>query len=248
MADIARIPAPRLNVLLASNAPVGVILRRGPSKLVRLIVWNRTTDKFRLGAWFKGRIFADRSDVSPDGHHFLYFAMGGVAWAIPQTRGTWTAISKLPSLKAAALWGQGDTWGGGGMFLSDKSFWLDAGSTTFLIRDDSGLRRETEASRLRFRSRLERDGWVQRSVTVFEKKINKGWILRQACGKRGYELEHPGECLMKLPHWDWADQDGSRLVWTERGCLLAARPGAHKLGTVQTLYDFNSMTPPIAAY
>ena len=97
---------PRLTALLASDAPIGVILRRGPSKSVRLVIWDRANDKFKPGSWFKGRIFADRSDISPDGRHMIYFAMGGVAWAIPATGGTWTAISELPSLKAAALWGQ----------------------------------------------------------------------------------------------------------------------------------------------
>jgi len=33
----------------------------------------------------------------------IYFAMGGVAWAIPKTGGTWTAISRVPSLTALAL-------------------------------------------------------------------------------------------------------------------------------------------------
>lgn len=98
--------APRLSFLLAPEAPVGLVLRRGPSKLVRIVIWNRTNDKFKPGQWFKGRIYADRSDISPDGRHMIYFAMGGVAWAIPATRGTWTAISELPSLKATSLWGR----------------------------------------------------------------------------------------------------------------------------------------------
>src|SRR5258708_15156016 len=152
--------APRLSVLLASEAPVGVVLRRGPSKLVRLVIWDRTNDKFKPGSWFRGRIFADRSDISPDGRHMIYFAMGGVAWAIPATGGTWTAISELPSLKASALWGQGDTWGGGGMFLSKSSFWLEADANTYLIRDNSGLRRETCGPDRPYQSRMERDGWV----------------------------------------------------------------------------------------
>ena len=134
---------PRLSVLLASEAPVGVVLRRGPTKVVRVVIWDRENDKFKPGAWFHGRIYPERSDISPDGRHMIYFAMGGVAWAIPATGGTWTAISTLPSLKATALWGQGDTWSGGGMFTSNRSFWLDADANTSLIRDDSGLRRET---------------------------------------------------------------------------------------------------------
>jgi hypothetical protein len=51
-------------------------------------MWNRTNDEFTPGSWFKGRIFADRSDLSPDGRHMIYFAMGGVSWAIPATGGS----------------------------------------------------------------------------------------------------------------------------------------------------------------
>lgn len=40
---------PRMGVLLASEAPVGVVFRRGPTKLVRLVMWNRVTDKFKPG-------------------------------------------------------------------------------------------------------------------------------------------------------------------------------------------------------
>lgn len=239
---------PRLSVLLASEAPVGVVLRRGPTKLVRIVIWNRANDKFKPGQWFKGRIFGDRSDISPDGRHMIYFAMGGVAWAILATRGTWTAISELPSLKATALWGQGDTRGGGGMFISNKSFWLEATAKTFLIRDNSGLRRETYGARRAYQSRMERDGWVAKkggvNGTVFEKTIRNGWILRQVGWKGGYELDRPGECKLVFPTWEWAEWDRKRLVWTDGGCLRAARVGSHKLGSVHTLYDFNGMVPP----
>ena len=149
--------APRLSVLFASEAPVCVVLRRGPTKVVQAVVLNRANDKFKPGPLFKGRIFADRSGLSPDGRHMIYFAMGGVVWVIPETRGTWTAISRLPLLKATALWRQGGTRAGGGMFTSNNSFWLDADENTFLIRDNSGLRRE--ASRPR-KSRIELHGWV----------------------------------------------------------------------------------------
>jgi len=220
---------------------VGVVLRRGPSKLVRVVIWNRANDKFKPGSWFKGRIFGDRSDLSPDGRHMIYFAMGGVAWAIPETGGTWTAISKLPSLTATALWGQGDTWGGGGMFTSNHSFWLDISARTFLIRDNSGLRRETYCPR---QSRMERDGWdlKDRRNGLFEKSLRNGWILRRMGWSGGYELEQPGECKLE-PAWEWADWDRHRLVWAEGGCLRAARLGIHKLGSVRTLYDFNGMDP-----
>ena len=69
-------PPPRLSVLLATQAPVGIVFRRGPSRIVRVIYWDRTKDVFTPGAIFKGRIYVDRSDISPDGRHLLYIAMG----------------------------------------------------------------------------------------------------------------------------------------------------------------------------
>jgi hypothetical protein len=235
---------PRLSVLLASEAPVGVIFRRGPSKLVRVIVWDRQRDTFKPGPWFRGRLFPYRSDLSPDGKHMIYFAMGGVAWAIPATGGTWTAISKLPLMQADALWGQGDTWGGGGMFTSNNSFWLDADANTFLIRDYSGLRRETTRP---IQSRMERDGWLETNKNpnsqVFEKAIRGGWILRKLRWSGGYELERPGACRLSFPAWEWAEWDRGRLVWAEDGCLRTSAIGSNKLGTIRTLKDFREMVP-----
>lgn len=215
-------------------------------------MWDRENDRFKPSQWFKGRIFADRSDISPDGRHMIYFAMGGMAWAIPATGGTWTAISELPSLKAVALWGQGDTWGGGGIFTSNRTFWLDADDKSFLIRDNSGLRRETSCLRLPYRSRMERDGWVTKTTAVpaakpiFEKTIREGWVLRRLGWDGGYELENSQEGKLAFPVWEWAEWDRHRLVWADAGCLRAAQVGTHKLGAVHTLHDFNGMIPPRA--
>lgn len=240
-------PTPRLDALLASDEPVGLIFRRGPSKLVQVILWNRESDKFKPGQWFKGRIFVDRSDLSPDGRHLIYFAMGGVAWAIPETGGTWTAISQVPSLKAIALWGQGDTWGGGGRFTSNRSYWLDADINTFTIRNTQELRRDSKrpAGTLE-----ERNGWVAKGEIgdrrIEEKALPEGWILRRITRypRVEYKLEQPeDECTLTFPTWEWAEWDRTRLVWAENGYLRAAKLGSHKLGTIRTLYDFNGMKP-----
>jgi hypothetical protein len=227
---------------------VGVVFRRGPTKLVRLILWNREHDTFKLGPWFKGRLYPERSDVSPDGRHLIYFAMGGVAWAIPATNGTWTAISRLPSLTALALWGQGDTWGGGGMFTSNQSYWLNADANTFLVRDDAPLWRDRKRPA---GSRRELAGWKTTKPwlgEVSEKAMPKGWVLRRIARypKRDrYELEQAehGHKLV-FPAWEWADWDRKRLAGAECGCLRAAALSLHKLGAVSTLYDFNAIMPP----
>jgi hypothetical protein len=234
-------PTPRLSVLLASEAPVGIIFRRGPSKRVHVILWDRKHDRFKPGSWFQGRIYPDQSDVSPDGRHLLYFAMGGVRWAIPETGGTWTAISQVPKLKAIALWGQrGGTRGGGGVFTSNRSYWIDLTPETVCLRDDSGMRREEWS---RPASRMEREGWKKRDGGyTFEKALPKGWILRRHSpysSSPRHELEQPEDGnRLAFPDWEWADWDRTRLVWAESGKVRAAQLGSHKLGTVRTLKDF----------
>jgi hypothetical protein len=60
-----------LEVLLARDAPKGVILRRGPTKWVQLILLHTDSDTFEEGQWFRGRIYGGHSDLSPDGSLFL---------------------------------------------------------------------------------------------------------------------------------------------------------------------------------
>jgi hypothetical protein len=113
----------RIHVLFASDAPMGIVIRRGPSKQVATVGWNRSTDQFTIGQWLKGRIYERRSDLSPDGKHFIYFAMNG-KWK-SETKGSWTAISRAPYFKAIGLWSKGDCWQGGGLFKGAKHYWVN---------------------------------------------------------------------------------------------------------------------------
>ena len=61
----------RLAVFLSRKARVGVILRRGPSKWVQMIHWDRASDAFTPGQWFHGRVYERRCDLSPDGRLFF---------------------------------------------------------------------------------------------------------------------------------------------------------------------------------
>ena len=69
--------APRLHVLLARDSSKAVIIRRGPSRKTAVIGWDRKNDTFEVGQWLNGRIYERRCDLSPDGKHFIYFAMNG---------------------------------------------------------------------------------------------------------------------------------------------------------------------------
>jgi hypothetical protein len=109
-------------VLLARQASVGVILRRGPTEWWRVTLWDTRRDRFEGGQWFRGRIYPEKCDVSPDGKLFVYFAGKWRARSIDLGYSdTWTAVSRPPYLTALALWPIGGTYGGQGIFLDDRT-------------------------------------------------------------------------------------------------------------------------------
>jgi hypothetical protein len=66
-----RFPA-RLHAVLAAEAPTAVVFRRGPSKQVCTLLWDRQMNTFTLGQWLKGRIYERRADLSPNGKYLIY--------------------------------------------------------------------------------------------------------------------------------------------------------------------------------
>ena len=82
----------RLHVILPTNSDNALVIRRGPSKQTCILSWNTQSDEVQPTQWLKGRIYERRSDVSPDGKHWIYFAMNG-RWN-SKNRGSWTAIAK----------------------------------------------------------------------------------------------------------------------------------------------------------
>jgi len=147
----------RIHVLLARNAPTAVVIRRGPSKQVCTVAWDRLKDTFAIGQWLKGRIYERRSDLSPDGRHLIYFAMNG-KWE-SETKGSWTAISRTPCLRAIGLWAKGDCWHGGGLFTAGKRYWINDGCGHEALREPAGLQRDREPP-----SREEYGGGVPRRL------------------------------------------------------------------------------------
>jgi hypothetical protein len=64
--------ATRLDAIFARDAPLAVILRRGPRSHWQLLSWDLTTDRIARGQWMKGMIRL--ADLSPSGRYLLYFA------------------------------------------------------------------------------------------------------------------------------------------------------------------------------
>lgn len=257
---------PRLHVLLARDAKIGLVIRRGPSKSVCTVLWNRDRDTFKLGQWMRGRIYERRCDLSPNGKHLIYFAMNG-RWE-SETKGAWTAISRVPYLKAVNLFAKGDCWHGGGLFLSENEFWLNDGHGHTELKKTNQLRRNVngqprdyfggECLNVYF-NRLKRDGWVMhdkeyQGATLFEKKLPKSWRLRKlafseigappgrGCYWDAHELRHEStDTVLAFPEWEWADYVDGRLVFAVEGQLRVARLGQGKLSSEELLHDFNGM-------
>ncbi len=242
----------RLHVLLARNAPYGLILRRGPAKQVCTIGWNRAKDTFEVGQWMKATLYERKCDISPDGKHWIYFALNG-RWS-SETRGSYTAIARTPWLKAVSLWPEGDTWGGGGCFADDGAVYgLGNGSGSSFhsaeVRCNEGIdpvSRFDGMSLNFYETRLVRGGWDVEGVRGRPRgwlsligathALDHGWRLRkwmhaEIPEKQGrkvdweeHALEHvESGVTVDCPNWEWADLDSGSLVWAEEGCLYRGR-------------------------
>ncbi|MGK7947041.1 MAG: hypothetical protein AB4058_21490 [Microcystaceae cyanobacterium] len=258
----------RLHVLIARHSDKAIIIRRGPSKQTCIIGWDRTSNSYEVSQWLKGRIYERRSDISPYGQYWIYFALNG-KWT-SDVRGSWTAIARTPWLKAITLWAKGDAWYGGGLFLDDQTYWLNSGLMDELRFDNSQLKRhETyqppnyyggECCHVYY-NRLQREGWelVERfkkrkwnSETIFEKKLSHHWTLQKLCheqvgspvGKGCYWDEHlvynqEGKLLV-MPNWEWAEWLDDSIYYAEKGCLYqVGLKSSDELGDSQLLHDFN---------
>jgi hypothetical protein len=155
----------RLYVILARKAPMGVVFRRGPSKQVLLINWNTERHEFRMGQWLKGRIYERRCDLSPSGDKLLYFAANQRA-----PHYSWTAVSRPPFLTALAMWPNGSTYGGGGLFKNERIIGLNHGRIGMALAEGLRLPNSIQVQAMAAHAgrgeddpilslRLQRDGW-----------------------------------------------------------------------------------------
>lgn len=260
-------PHARIHVLLSRNGQSGVVFRRGPSKKVCALSWDRRDDTFSMGQWLWGRIYERKCDLSPDGKYLIYFAMTGFEKG--ETEGSWTAISRAPFLKALVLWAKGDCYNGGGLFVGNERYWLDDGYGHKLVRNSHEVSRDAEFQPPSvghsewpevYLSRLVRDGWAyigvrpetkDRKVTIFEKPAPGGWVLRKITvagihnlpGKGTdydeHELSDSKGRVLSFPGWEWAEVDGSRVVFASEGKLCSAELGATGPEAIRELHDFD---------
>lgn len=256
-----KIPA-RLHVLLARQSHTGLVIRRGPSKHVGVFAWDRRTNEFELAQWLKGRIYERRSDLSPDGKYWIYMAMNG-HWG-DNSIGSWTTIARAPWLKAITLYPKNSCWNGGGLFCTNKSYWLDENEDIKAKVKSSEVRRIKDYKLFGdyggeclhvYYNRLQRDGWSMigdKNNAIFLKSISNNWTLKKIChaqinspeGKGCYWDEHqlisPSGEIFEYPSWEWAEWVDDAIFFAERGCLYKISvSNADGIGLSELIHDFN---------
>lgn len=200
---MAKIWPTRLDVILAREAPVGMVLRSGEPGRVCALAWNRDDDTFQLGQWLKGDVDARRADLSTDGRYAIFWARGrGVSW---------TAVSIVPYLSALVF--DPAAYPGGGLFLDEVTYLLNrrdvhrrrtkAGPKSKVQRPRPLLRRgevrfggnlvvDADAPLALYHQRLVRDGWALDTVDIerhgdwpeqqvgeLTRPLTHGWVLRR---------------------------------------------------------------------
>jgi hypothetical protein len=257
----------RLFVYLARNAPIGVVLRRGPSDWVRLSLWHTETDAIEHGQWMHARVYERRCDLSADGSLFVAFVRDS-AGPNQANADTWVTVSRPPYFTALALWLVGGTYYTGGYFPDEHALWLgwdsplpDQGRLPHWLKMTSerpplidGTNDWTD--RTVWMNRMLRDGWTRREGAepeMWEHRKPAGdltlmMVIRsntdfQAYGGRyvieyGVRIETDGS-EVALGQATWADWDqGGRLVIARDGRLIHWQPSGFT-----DIADFNDQKP-----
>ncbi len=265
----------RLHMIAARSAPIIVVVQRKRAKLFHIFTINTRTHHVEEGSWFRGKIFALRSDISFDGRFMVYLALGA-------TGETWNGVCQLPWLKTIVQGGNIGTWHGGGYFAQSNILRINEWSGTTVDADAAPLSFELEAFRAPFDAgdlgilycRFERDGF---------RRLGPSWGKgRQVSDRRAFTVEwvgddgwarqfsprHPELQLRYLGYSRGRDKfkfsltgyegfldDASWATWDTGGWLWVARPGAIeqydliglKSGRPTFSLDVDQFEPPIQA-
>ena len=233
-----------------------VVIRRKPSKLFHIIRVDTVTGRYEQGAWFNGKLYPMRCDVSFDGEWFVYLAIGA-------SGNTWNAVSQLPRLTAVAQSDNRGTWYGGGYWRSRDVLCLNHWEPTdgkLPFRTEQLVARHGGEDLSVLYPRLERDGWRRRGDNWGREEVTKAKKLTVVCtGDDGREhqpsskhpllqmwyagyLQHGYTFRFRVPaqpdllddHVDWANYDS-------RGQLVVARKGVVTIYKLRTRSRFEPL-------
>lgn len=219
--------------IVARDAPVAVVFRRGPARHVRMIRWDLRTDALTLGQWLVGSVDPGPSGLSADGELLVYCARKG--------KQAFTAVSRPPYFTALAFWEKTSPWTGGGFFDGNRRLVL--GEKLASPRGAQHIpadveitdvweyfwqgRQFTEWSDAVSQKPEANHGFCSTGAGHYGKSRPSGspaMLTRTPVRARTYEYRVDGAPGVELTGVDWADwaQDGSLLVG-KTGCLFRYR-------------------------
>lgn len=242
-----------MHVITATGCDRALILRRGPTRSVASLLWDRASGEITLGQWLRGRIYEYRSDLSPDGRHAIYFAGNGQRW--------WTAISRAPWLRAVWIEKRDHTWHGGGAFTAEGAVFLNGGGPARDLPDGlksaevSAYPHGTDGFHMGglYPAMMEARGWRIMQGDRYETRLTKpagaGWSL-----DLGFELRERNRSLISnryalasggrrldQPDWEWAEPWQGGLQIAARGALWFVPLSANGPGKADLIHDFSDM-------
>lgn len=186
---VRRPSATTLFLYPASNSPLALVIRRGPSKCWHFLLWNRKDHSVTPGSWFNGMIYPNRCDLSPRGDLMIILAYRGGGDPV-----AWTALCRPPSVKAVAFWPQRSGRVGGGYFDGRLPVaWINmnaVGHEPPELREplpvEFGYQEEEGTMFGRLGERLERDGWKPAPAPKAEATPTP--VYHKRSPKRTYQL------------------------------------------------------------
>jgi len=231
-------PPPRLFGILARDAPVVAVLRRGPSGWAHVGRWDVAASTYQGGAWLRGTLYPQRCDLSPDGRYLASMAIVARADWAPGT--TYVAVSRLPWVTALAAWGTRGTWSRGVHFAARGEWGMTAPEhgDADPLRSRHGLVVTAAAQSYAVERR---GGWVEAPGTL-ARSPNDMWDERRADQLVMTKPQPRGGAVLSVsggraafrggPHGSWADPmyalDGDPLPdvqwadWAHDGRMLVA--------------------------
>ncbi len=160
-----------------------------------MLLWHTASDRIEPGQWLIGRVYEHRCDLSPNGQLFVYFAAKHKP-PLP----AWSAVSRPPYFTALALWPNIGTYGGGGLFDSDRRLLLNHRNPA--LADDFSVPKSFDVQPLGAwagrgedhpiaSQRLLRDGWTNTTVGASRNAGRGDGVSRTVDPPDVWERPHP---------------------------------------------------------
>lgn len=178
-----------LYIHAASQSPLALVIRRGPSKWWHFLLWDRDTGVISPGSWFNGMLYPHRCDLAPHGDWMVMLAFMGAGNPC-----AWTALCRPPNARAVCFWPQASAKYGGGFFDARQPvLWLntDARIMTPEVHEkhpfEFGNQDKDQPIYGSFADRLQRDSW---KLVAADKKTGVGKLVRwhKRSPKKDFEL------------------------------------------------------------